>query len=176
MDTTSQQVLPDHRQNIPRSSSEYFLAPGRIFPDHRPNISLHLAKYFQSIVRIFPDRRWLDLDWFLNCGQLASQQMLKIWGKPLWNVRCQHHIQRQHCHLCLCNNNFNNYLQRRPPRIFYRKVTKQISNFTAVVFLGRKAFPAWLLLDCEDVGKYQSKKKTIFECLFGCRKLLEPIV
>ena len=88
--------------------------------------------------------------------------MLKIWGKPLWNVRCQHHIQRHHCHLCLCTNNFNNYLQRGGGPIFYQKVTQQISNFTAVVFLGRKALPALLLLDCEDVGKYHSTKDNIW--------------
>ena len=166
----------DKSAGASRSSSEYFQIIVQIFLCTWQNIPRSSSEYFQSIVRIFPDRRWLDLDWFLNCGQLASQQMLKIWGKPLWNVRCQHHIQRHHCHLCLCTNNFNNYLQRRPPPIFYQKVTQQISNFTAVVFLGRKALPALLLLDCEDVGKYQSTRKTIFECLFGCRKLLEPIV
>ena len=147
----------DKSAGASRSSSKYFSAPGKIFPDHHQNISRASSEYFQI------DDDLISTDFLIAVNSLVSRCSKFEANPSLWNVTCQHHIQRHNCHLWLCNNNFNNYLQRRPPPIFYQKVTQQISNFAAVVFLRRKAFPAWLLLDCEDVGKYQSTQKTIFE-------------
>ena len=168
MDTTSQQVLPDHRQNISRSSSKYFSATGKIFPYHYQNISRASSEYFQI------DDDLISTDFLIAVNSPVSR-CSKFEANPfgMWDVIII--FSATIVIFAFVTTISTITYKEDPPPIFYQKVTQQISNFTAVVFLGRKAFPAWLLLDCEDVGKYQSTRKTIFECLFGCRKLLEPI-
>ena len=159
----------DKSAGASRSSSKYFSAPGKIFPDHHQNISRASSEYFQI------DDDLISTDFLIAVNSPVSR-CSKFEANPfgMWDVYII--FSATIVIFAFVPTISTITYKEDPPPIFYQKVTQQISNFTAVVFLGRKAFPAWLLLDCEDVGKYQSKKKTIFECLFGCRKLLEPIV